>query len=397
MADVNAMVSEQRIGQRTIRVTLSAAFGGGVFYYAEQLDKRGYLHHWLTSLRSAVRMRVGREKIRVNLLPEVLARLRRRLPWLGNVVPDGYLKAEVFDRWAARQLTDCDVVVAVADSALRTLRRAKQLGAVAIVESGSAHILCQKRLLSEEHDRFGHAPFRMDEWRVRNELAEYEEADFIAVASTFARESFLAHGVPAGKLICVPMGVDLDYFRPLPKGDEVFRIVAMAGLRKGCQYLLEAIRQMRLPRHEVVLLGAMSAELGPVLREYRGLYRYIGQVRHRDLYRHYAGGSVFVLPSVEDGWGLMVNEAMACGLPIICSTNTGARDMIRDGIDGFIVPTRDVEALKDRLLYLYSHEQERQAMGRSALERVREFTWDRYGDRIASEYGRVVTTARRGQ
>lgn len=83
-------------------------------------------------------------------------------------------------------------------------------------------------------------------------------------------------------------------------------------------------------------------------------------------------------------------EAMACGVPVICSTNTGGEDIIRDGVDGFVVPVRDVEALKEKILYLYEHEEERRAMGRSALKRAREFTWDRYGERVVETYRNLL-------
>ena len=377
--------------ERTVRVILSAAFGGGAFHYAEQLDKRGHLCRWLTSRPDARRWRVDPTRIRTNVLPEIVERVSRRLPWLRDRVPGAYLKAEMFDGWASRRLSECDVVVAFADFALRTLRRAKALGAVTVVERGSAHIRRQKQLLEEEHRRFAGGPMAMDERLMEKQLLEYEEADYIAVPSTFARDSYVAYGVRAEKLICVPIGVDLGHFRPAPKTDRTFRILAVAGdLRKGCQYLLDAVRQLKLTDCEVVLFGGATPELAPVLSEYRDVYRYIGKLPHRDLYRHYSQGSVFVSPSVEDGWGLVVNEAMACGLPVICSENTGARDMVRDGIDGFVVPTRDVGALADRLGYLYAHAAEMTAMGRSALARVREFTWDRYGEQIASEYQRVL-------
>ena len=87
-------------------------------------------------------------------------------------------------------------------------------------------------------------------------------------------------------------------------------------------------------------------------------------------------------------------EAMACGLPVICSTNTGGEDIIRDGIDGFVVPVRDVEALKEKILYLYEHEEERREMGRNALERAKGFTWDRYGERVVEAYKRILRLRR---
>jgi glycosyltransferase involved in cell wall biosynthesis len=93
---------------------------------------------------------------------------------------------------------------------------------------------------------------------------------------------------------------------------------------------------------------------------------------------------VFVLPSLQDGFGLVVYEAAACGLPVIISENVGAT--VRDGQDGFVVPIRDAEALAAKLLYLYEHPAERQAMGRSARQFVSRYTWPAYHAELAEHY-----------
>ncbi len=86
---------------------------------------------------------------------------------------------------------------------------------------------------------------------------------------------------------------------------------------------------------------------------------------------------------------------MACGLPLVATTNTGAEDIVRDGVDGFIVPIRDVEALKARLAQLYESPEMRVRMGESARQRVSTgFTWDDYGGRMIAAYERILTAAR---
>jgi glycosyltransferase involved in cell wall biosynthesis len=96
-----------------------------------------------------------------------------------------------------------------------------------------------------------------------------------------------------------------------------------------------------------------------------------------------------VLPSVEEGSALVTYEAMACGLPLIVTPNTGA--VARDGVDGFVIPARDVGALQEKILYLYEHGDERRRMAESARQYVLEnFTWDDYGDRIVSAYSKMI-------
>ena len=84
-------------------------------------------------------------------------------------------------------------------------------------------------------------------------------------------------------------------------------------------------------------------------------------------------------------------QAMACGLPVIATTNTGSEDIVRDGLDGFIIPIRNLEALKEKILYMYEHPEQRLRMGASAKAHISEgFTWNNYGERMVREYGRIL-------
>jgi len=377
-----------------MRVVLSAAFGGGAFYYAEQLDKRGYLWRWLTSRPDAWLARVNWRRVRVNPWPEVIHRVPLRIPWVRSRFPGDYFKATLFDAWAKNRISGGDVVVAFADFALETLRRARTVGVTTVLERGSAHILDQIELLTEEHDRLGVGEYRTSERLATRQLAEYEEAGFIAVPSRFAWQSYVNRGIPPERLILVPLGVDLDYFRPAAKEDGVFRILCVGGgARKGLAYLLRAVNELQLPRSELLIVGSLSPDESIQIGRANTAVISAGKIPHRKLSRYYySRGSVFVSPSIEDGWGLVVSEAMACGLPVICSTHTGAADMVRNGVDGFVVPVRDVESLKERLLFLYENEDARRQMGRRAFERAQDFTWDAYGERIAAQYERILHT-----
>jgi glycosyltransferase involved in cell wall biosynthesis len=97
------------------------------------------------------------------------------------------------------------------------------------------------------------------------------------------------------------------------------------------------------------------------------------------------------MPSIEEGLALVQLQAMACGLPLICTTNTGGEDLIQEGEEGYIIPIRDIGALKENLVYLYENPAERKEMGRKAMERVRgHFSWDDYGRRTMEHYRRIM-------
>jgi glycosyltransferase involved in cell wall biosynthesis len=306
-----------------------------------------------------------------------------------------WLATETFDRWVSARLRGCHVFHFLSGCGLLAQRVAKQrFGAVAVCDKGSTHVLSQDAILAEEHARWG-VPYRppFDRRIVERELQEYDEADVILVPSSLVYNSFVERGMPREKLRKIPYGVDLRQFYPTEKKDDVFRVlyVGMINLRKGIPYLLEAVGRLRLPRFEVWLIGLAYDDAKPFLRRYEGSFRTFGYLPREKLFAYYSQASVFVIASIEEGLATVQLQAMACGLPVIATTHTGAGDLFTDGVEGFIVPIRDAEAIREKVLYLYNHPDVRREMGRAALERVRQLRgWDAYGDAVVSMYRELV-------
>ena len=106
-----------------------------------------------------------------------------------------------------------------------------------------------------------------------------------------------------------------------------------------------------------------------------------GFVPNNKLRVKYSSASVFILPSIQDGFGMVFAEAMACGCPVIATTNTGAPDLVTDGVEGFIVPIRSPQSIADRLQQLADQPELRKKMGRAALARIQKLNgWDEYGN-----------------
>ena len=295
-----------------------------------------------------------------------------------------------FDRWMSSKQQFCDVFHCLSSFGFGTFQVVKKrFGALTICDRGSSHIQYQDEILAEEHLRWGTPYVPIDQRIIDRELREYEECDLIFVPSSFAFQSFVEKGVPESKIKIIPYGVDLTMFKPAQKEDEVFRVIYVGALslQKGIQYLLEAICPTNAFGIELWLIGGCTREVRSFLKKYQGKYRYFGIIPRKDLYKYFSQGSVFVIPSIQEGLALVQAQAMACGLPVIATANTGANDLFSEGIEGFVVPIRDPIAIREKVLFLYENLQIRNQMATAALNRVRSWGgWNLYGQKVVNAY-----------
>ena len=115
-----------------------------------------------------------------------------------------------------------------------------------------------------------------------------------------------------------------------------------------------------------------------------------GQAGRRQVLEEMGRSDVLVLPSLFEGFGLVILEAMAAGLAVITTTNTGGPDMIEDGKEGFIVPAGNVEALREKMSYFIQNPEQASKMGQSSHQKARQYTWERYGKAYAEIIREVV-------
>ena len=291
-----------------------------------------------------------------------------------------------FDWYVARNLPSCDIFCGLSGSTLESGRTARKRGAKYVCDRGSSHIRLHDQILREEYSRQG-IPFPgIDPRILQREEAEYNAADVITVPSTFALDSFVSSGVPRSKMRMVPYGVDLAMFFPCAaKTESTFDVLFVGGIsiRKGIRYLLDGFRQLECERKHLTLLGSISPEMETTIGQLRDDPRIsvLGHVPQPRLKEFMSKSHVMVLPSVEEGLALVQAQAMACGCAVIASENTGARDLFRDGQEGFIIPIRDARAIADRLQRLADNRDLRSQMCAAALRRVRSIGgWDNYGE-----------------
>lgn len=376
-----------------MQVTISVGGKFHAFNLALQLLKQGVLYKLITSFPKSETAKCGLPKNKVDcvLIKEILERSWSKLPYfLKSFYNPQIFIHDLYDKLASKKVTPSDIFVGWSGFALRTIRILKAQGVITIVERGSSHIEYQNDILRDEYEKWGikTKPFQLPHPKIiEKELREYEEADYISIPSSFVKKTFLEKGISETKLIQIPYGVDLSAFRQIQKNDAVFRVIFAGSitLRKGVHYLLQAFSELNFKDSELLLIGSITDEMKPFFKKYEGKYKWIGPIPQNELYKYYSHGSVFVIMSIEEGLALVQPQAMACGLPVICTTNTGGDVIIRDGVDGFIIPIRDIDALKEKLLFLYENPEICKEMGQSAKERVsRGFTWDDYGNKYVN-------------
>lgn len=241
------------------------------------------------------------------------------------------------------------------------------------------------RILLEERRRFPDIePQAESEAEVEAGIARDRQkwalSDQVLVPSQYCYDSAIALGCAPQKLQIVPYGIPEHWFDLVPKpqpGRILF--VGQVGLRKGNHYLAEACRllQQRQVPVDCRVIGPWQVDVTQPL--FAGP-TYVGQVPRSQVREEFRQADVFVLPSLAEGMALVHLEAMACGVPVVTTPHCGS--VVRDGIDGFIVPIRDATALADRLEQLLTDRPLRDRMGAAARDRAREFTWARYGDRL---------------
>lgn len=205
-------------------------------------------------------------------------------------------------------------------------------------------------------------------------------SDQVLVPSDYCRQGSIDLGCDPTKIGLVPYGIPEHWFdlEPDPQPGRIL-FVGQVGLRKGNHVLAEACRLLKSRGLSFECRVAGPAHVDVTHPLFQGP-NYLGQVPRSQIREEFRKADIFVLPTLADSFGLVHLEAMACVVPVITTPHCGS--VVRNGMDGYIVPIRDAQALADRMQQLLEDRSLRMKMGASARERARDFTWQRYGERL---------------
>jgi glycosyltransferase involved in cell wall biosynthesis len=245
----------------------------------------------------------------------LLLKITKRAQWAV------YLYHRFFDWHVSRVMKPCDVFIGHSPMHLKSLLVAKnKFNATVVLERGTSHV-------SYFIERLKENPFKkstISEKNIQRDLAGYEHADYISIPSNYVAESFVRHGIPQKKLFVNAYGVDLSDFQPTKleaKSHFDMIFVGQWSYRKGADLMTELCEKN--PQLSMIHLGTM----GDVPISNSKNIVHVSAVNEKTMINYYKKSKILILPSREDGFGMVLTQAIACGLPVVCSSETGSKEV----------------------------------------------------------------------
>lgn len=230
---------------------------------------------------------------------------------------------------------------------------------------------------------------RKDLWNKRILTSITEElyyADEFLVASELVKKSLIFCGIDDKKIHIAPYGK--ERVGESKKADNIKKslklvFVGHVDYRKGIHHLVNIMKNYSSNEVELTLVGGIDKS-GQLYKDIEKLdnIRAVGFITKDKLNKYYLESDIFIFPTMLDGFGFAVIEAMSCGLPVICTDNTGAKDSIIDGSNGFIVPTGDENVMKEKIDWCINNREKLYDMGQEAKRSVECYSWENYNKMV---------------
>jgi starch synthase len=394
---------------RTLKITLSHPHGNANSYHAArafaeenwlQQFQAGILQDAATSrllpwLPTDIKQRalnrnyagIPDAKKNSHLLWEALSRLGSRLKPSGltrhinwyDVLFCGH------DFQVAKSLTaDLDAIYTYEDAAKRTFTAAKKKGIATLYELPLGYYQgVADEINHARQERFHLQPqaYAETEWKQVRKNEELRLADAVIVPCTWALNSLRFSNAGSEKpIIKVPYGTPVDEVSARsapPDGPFTVLFAGYIGLRKGVPHLIEAWEKLQLKNARLWLAGSLNLPKD-YLSEHATSFEYLGAIPRVELLQRMQQADLFAFPSLAEGFGLVIGEAMASGVPVLTTVNTGGPELIEDGREGWCVAAHAVEPLIERIEWAYQNREALATMGQQARQRAEQWTWADY-------------------
>jgi len=325
--------------------------------YAKTFSEMGVLRKILSGTRRPIEGIPASKQIRQPLFGlwfYLMARICR--PYRGESIR--FATYPLFDLWALRRVRPGDWVFSSYGYANRCFRFARQNNGKTLLDAGNSHPQNFWEILQEEHQRWGCRVPPVSPAHHRRSLEMMKDVDWVLAPSRFVEDSFLKNGFSKAQILRIPYATDLSVFQPAPSrpANRPFTVINTGGLslRKGTPYLLEALSLLKrkIPDLRILLTRQVSDSIRPILRRFRDLpIEWSDTLPPAQLARRLQSADLFILPSLEEGMARTALEAMACGLPVILTSHTGADDFVHEGVNGSVVGIRDGKKICEKALF----------------------------------------------
>lgn len=223
---------------------------------------------------------------------------------------------------------------------------------------------------------------------------EVKKADYHIVASSYSEKALMYDGIPQDRIFKIPYGVDNNKFiepkRTYEDGKLNVMFLGDVNQRKGIKQLLDAAKSINNPNIVFNVTGSGADHFAELYEPYKPYVNILGYVSFEKLLELLSTSHVFLFPAMGEGFGLVLLEAMAAGLVPITTENCAGRDIVEDGVNGFIIPVGDEIAIVQKLLWCSNHSKELKAMSEKARETAKLYTWERYEAEIVKSVTKTI-------
>ena len=321
------------------------------------------------------------------------------------------IKYHTADRFARRTAayaikSRADAVITYDDTSplLFEILQKKSPRTVRIMDMSAANILYMRGIYEKDMELSPAFAKRLREERricwdpdtIERTKRELQAAEYYLVPSAFVGRSLQFSGIDRSKIFYCPYGVDIEEFwekehKDIPPGSRPLEFIYVGGVKelKGIAYLLQAFEMIPGEQAFLTVVGKYDPADEDTV-PYAGKVNFTGPVLHSEVAGLLRKADVFILPSLGEGMSLSVIEAAACGLPLIVSENAGADELVKEGVNGFVVPIQSSQALIEKIHFFIEHPDRIPQMGREARNTAEQYSWDSYSDQAVRAIRRIM-------
>jgi glycosyltransferase involved in cell wall biosynthesis len=306
-----------------------------------------------------------------------------------------YFRDRFHDRKVSSHIKNIkpNIVIGYEESCVETFRQAKKMGLTTVLDLAQIHY----NEITSISNKFSAFKMLYKNADLRNKINKIKEeelllADYIICLSDWAKESLVKNNIPIDKIFVANLGFDPTKFLPktnyTSQGMLKALFVGTLTKRKGIDVLIKLSEELQNVL-ELTLVGPL-ADANQLIKKDIKFYRWHPYVNHEELNKLYQEADLFIFPSYLDSWAMVVIEAMATGLPVIVTENTGSKEAVGNDC-GFVIPAGDIKTLKSKIEVFIDNRQMLSQMGMRAKDKALQYTWDNYYNKINQIIDKIMS------